>query len=56
MRAESSSAQSVETKQMPDDGDADATETGDTDYLEVDEFEPPTELDDSFFIKVIAKI
>lgn len=49
VRAESSSAKSVEdlsTIQTPDQFDAD--ETGDTDDMEIDEDEP-TELDDSLY-------
>lgn len=54
MPAESSSVQSVADSvpsQVRNDVDADADESGDIDDLEVDDFEPPTELDDEVFVK-----
>lgn len=52
MRTESSGVQSAEDAdptQEPDVVDADANETGDTDDMEIDDFEPPTEFDDDCF-------
>lgn len=57
MPAGASSVQSVadaDPKQVPDEEVqeyADADDTGDTDDMEIDDFEPPTELDDSVFAK-----